>query len=257
MKARQVLSTFLIAAIAVFATTLFPPKSVKATYNPGWNSATGQVLINPTQGKTIMICGTSITVSGNKWVDNITGFGAANIYNYATSGTRWINFGGSTTRQQSGDQVQAAINAGITPDIIIFDIGTNDLGSATSTVATALAKDTSTLDKTKCIEAQRWDYLKCQIQWPSAKIFLLTPLQRKDVDVLSSTYAQFRSDEISLANYMNVIVIDQSTQAGFNMDFEVWSSAGRLMLDGLHPNATGAVIQAKFIMTQVQNYMPQ
>lgn len=245
---------FLKAIGTATGLSLLLPKKSNATYIPGGSSLTGY-LANPTQGKVIMICGTSITVSGNKWVDNITAFGAANIYNYAANGARWINFGGAGTRQQAGDQVQAGIDAGITPDIIIFDLGTNDLSSATSTVATAISKDLATLDKTKCIEAQRWCYLKAQTQWAGVKIFSTTPLQRKDVDIFSFT--TYRSDFLALAGYHNVIPIDQSYFAGFNMDFEIWGSPGRLMLDGLHPNSTGAPVQAKVIISTVVSSMIQ
>lgn len=225
------------------------------TYNPGWNSATGQVLINPTQGKKILIIGDSISVSGNKWVDFITGFGASATYNYSVNGAKVIDFGGATTNQQASDQVLAAISDGRTPDVIIINLSTNDLGSATSTVATARGKVLASLDRTKYIEALRWLFLKCQTQWTTAKVFFCTPIQRADLDIFS--YTAMRADSISLAAYHNVIIIDQTSEAGFNMDFEVVSGAGRLLLDGIHPNSTGAPIQAKYIMYKVQDNMPQ
>lgn len=234
-----------LAAFAATITSLAIFKRSNATYKPSWGGSGGLLLANRAAGKKLTIFGDSICLP-SRWPNYVTNF--QSVTSYAVSASTYKDY--ETSDRWCSTQINNAIAAGQNPDIIVLGHGTNDQETALGTYAAALAKTSlANLDRTNLHEAVRWALWKCRTQWPNAKIFVLTPLQRGDIDIVALT--GLRSCLVSWANYYGAVVIDQTFEAGVCKDFEVSGGSGQNLSDGIHPNTSFQQKQADFITGKI------
>lgn len=236
----------------VGGSTLLPKKS-NGTYNPGWNSASGQLMVKPTTGKKLLLFGDSITetlganlVLRDNWPNYITGLNLLSTSNYARWAAQYKDFASpDNPRELISQQITDAITANETPDIILFAAGTNDQETLMGSYATAMGKATlDDMDRTLLYEALRWCYWKVKVQWPNAKVFSCLPVQRTGYDVPAMTL--LRTALVSMANIYNIKIIDQTFESGIVSYLEPL-----YLIDGTHPNAAGNALIAKLIISKI------
>lgn len=102
-----------------------------------------------------------------------------------------------------------------------------------------LPVDISTVDKMKFAGAFRYAIENLQRVYPNAKIFICTPIQAVDSFRTYDSMNIRRNYLKELANRISVEHID-TFECGICGMYEIWHSEGRDLIDGLHPNASGA-----------------
>lgn len=229
----------------------------------------------PYAGKSLLLFGDSITetedIDNNKvtygtdtranWPDYaLPLLHPSAAFNYAKSGARFASSAsGLTTYQKLENQIAKAITDARTPDVIVVSIGTNDWGNSTASgggllvlgdYTTAMGKAIGSLDKTVSMEAARFNFYTIQNQWPNARKFYCTPLQRGDYtpDAMTPTVDAFAQ----MAQRYGFEVIDCFRESGILTDFENPSTAGRDLSDGLHPDASGQLKQGQLIAARLR-----
>lgn len=229
-------------------------------------------------------------------------------YNLAVSGAHWADYvdtiydgnpvlGGNNINNVLGNQVQKIINNpdiyNTAPDVIIIAAGTNDTTPITAdktdyemrveidshfnensttpiqvTEPTFDESDTYKEHRRTIAGAMRYCILKLQSLYPSAKIYILTPIQgsyNPNKDYL--TQIEIKQRYITeVAKHLSVPVIHVGEECGISRDFEYggtywkeeWdpnnNKTGRDLFDGLHPNTNGSWKMAKYIYNKLKNY---
>ncbi|KAF0598719.1 SGNH/GDSL hydrolase family protein [Acinetobacter baumannii] len=222
----------------------------------------------------VAICGDSITETSN--VDN----GIVNqpsfrtqwptyLYeklqptkfsNYAKSSASFKESGQTNQWQMISHQINMMIANQENPDIIIVAMGTNDMnpkeGETTPNFEkigdydTAMSKSTlASLDRTLSLEAARWAFWTIRKNFPNAVCFYANPLQR--ALATSEVLAPFIEGFSKLALRHGFNLIDQHHELGIVHELEKSIGNGQFLADGLHPNATGKILQANYILSKV------
>ncbi|QHV97962.1 SGNH/GDSL hydrolase family protein [Spirosoma endbachense] len=175
------------------------------------------------------------------------------VDSFATS-SAWIKDkpGATVASESFSVQLQMAIDQAVSPDVIGIFLGTNDsFSSNIGTYETAMAKATlADLDRAGSLyESLRYHYWKISTQWPNAKVFHATPLQRADrtIDQMKTI-----TDAIKrMAATYCVRVIDAEAESGIIRQFEVAAGAGRYLTDGVHPGTDGRKMLADYYMKRI------
>lgn len=211
-------------------------------------------VIKTTSGKSIIICGDSITATNDRtnWPTfALPLLGISDNGNYAYSGAHWENFAGFVGLQQMSDQVAAAIASGVTPDIVVVAMGTNSFiptkfGSYDATMAKALVD----LDINNVMDACRKNLYDLANAYPNARLFYGTPIQRASMDV--DTERGYVDQYVKMAKNYNYTIIDAFNEVGIQREFEVSGAAGRWLVDGLHPGTPGKELMGKFYAKRIE-----
>ena len=222
-----------------------------------------------------------IDVNGNtithlKWAKILERyFRCSDLRNYALSGASYKDAVRSSgnERQNVSYQITLALNdaenpngvfptaGAFVPDIVFFALGTND-GVPNDTYDSAMAKTVykedgvtidyeatlAALDTSKFGEAVRKAFMRVRKQWPAALYFCILPLQRvaREQQPLNELLKQ-------MAQRYSMIVVDGATEMGVVRDFEVGSSFGAFLKDGLHPNKDGQKLFARLVINAIKN----
>ena len=157
----------------------------------------------------------------------------------AVTGVTTMTFPG---RSELADQVSSI---GADADIITVLIGMNDyqLGNPLGDANAVLQKPYESLDRSLSFaEAFRYCLETIKRNHMQAVIYVILPLQTRLGGPVS--LEQFRTTEITIANYLSIPVIFANTESG------LWSG-GTLIPDGAHPNDTGHTVLANYIARRI------
>jgi lysophospholipase L1-like esterase len=172
--------------------------------------------------------------------------------NYAKSGASFREYTGQLTWQAISHQINTALTNGETPDFIVLSCGTNDALVNLGDYATAMGRATlADLDMSNTAEAMRWALWSIRTNWPAAKCFYVLPLQRADVE--TSVRQPLLDLLTQMAERYSFVVIDAHHQSDIVKDFEVWGSAGRDLVDGLHPMDSGQKKMSNLVTSVIRN----
>ncbi len=179
------------------------------------------------------------------------------LSNYAKSGASYRNRAGLTNWQRVPYQVQQAVSNGAQVNLGFFGAGTNDaassdwmtyLGDFDTAMGKAMLSD---LNLDLIYESLRWCFWTAALNWPDATWFVLLPLQRADK---STSSLQPLYDAITrMAKEHNFHVVDCTFASGIVRQFEVWNMQGRRLVDGLHPDEGGQLLQSNCVCSKVRN----
>jgi len=204
-------------------------------------------------------------------------FNANELRCYAKSGATYRNQNGGQFRQSLREQVDLAIadrlNTGgafsvndFTPDIVIFALGTNDLGVTEFDADSALAKvvweddpiqvdydaTVAALDLSKAMDAALYAYLTIRKYWPMALGIVVAPIQRMSIDVYGSTFAE---NLAKVAKYCGFVFANGADLSNISRFSNVSGTNGSSLIDGLHPNPIGQNMMARMMISLVaSNY---
>ncbi len=187
----------------------------------------------------------SLTNVGTNWPTYaMTELGVTDWYNFAKDGSTYHDVPNSSDYQTFYKQFGLAKSTGITPDIIIVSYGTNDYQHPnTDTYESVMnVQNLDNLDRTNLHGALRYCYWALREKYPSAVIFVGTPIQRPDTLI----YTELRQAIIEMANTYCLHIIDAGTESGICKQFETWGGSGRYLKDGLHPNEAGKKLQGHY-----------
>lgn len=143
-------------------------------------------------------------------------------------------------------------------DIIIIAAGSNDSSSSfDADIEPAFTNnntpvDLSNVNRTTFAGAFRYSVETLQRLYPNAKIFICTPIQAVDIIRPYSGMNTKRNYLKDLANRISVEYID-TFECGICGIYENYHANGRDLVDGLHPNASGAKKIAKYNVKNVIN----
>lgn len=216
------------------------------------------------------------TVTHPKWAKILERyFRCSDLRNYALSGASYKDAErqSGNERQNVSYQITLALNdaenpngvfptaGAFVPDIVFFALGTND-GVPNDTYDSAMAKTVykedgvtidyeatlAALDTGKFCEAVRKAFMRVRKQWPAALYFCILPLQRvaREQQPLNELLKQ-------MAQRYSMIVVDGAAEMGIVRDFEVGSSFGAFLKDGLHPNKEGQKLFARLAVNAIKN----
>jgi lysophospholipase L1-like esterase len=203
-----------------------------------------------TTGKKLLIFGDSIATMWPSYIQ-MPYWGA--VSNFAIS-SAWVKDKAVFTDagESFSIQIQRAIDAAAQADVIIMCLGTNDSPTSNiGTYETAMAKTTlESLDRSNSFyEALRYAYWKISLQWPNAKLFHATPLQRADrtLDLVKQIADAIRK----MAATYCVQVIEAQAESGIVGVFEVANGQGKYLTDGVHPSTAGRKLLADYYMRKL------
>jgi lysophospholipase L1-like esterase len=215
--------------------------------------------INKVAGKVMLTFGDSITDNytstavaangGVTWVNHACAILGITNVNYAVWGTSLSKTGGIWTK------VNEAITANVAADIIVIAGGTNDYSyqSDLGTYSTAMAASTQgALDKDKIFEAVRYILWRITEHWPDARIFFSMPPQNINSGLDIYDLAWLYDAIEKMCGIYGVRVVNTHKESGIIKQFEVISSNGRYLADGLHPNANGKIVYGKYIANEIR-----
>jgi hypothetical protein len=142
-------------------------------------------------------------------------------------------------------------------DLILIAAGTNDIAPSGDFEDSFVAEDApvpiSTLNRTVFASAVRYAVETLQKLYPNAAVFVCTPPQAY---VNTRTYLSTKTKRdylITICERLSVQYID-TFMCGISAMWEVKSSNGRDLRDGLHPNANGAKKIAQYNAREIINY---
>ncbi|MBR4554395.1 MAG: SGNH/GDSL hydrolase family protein [Ruminococcus sp.] len=152
------------------------------------------------------------------------------------------------------------VRAGLAPepDVFAFALGTNDSeGCFGDAVKALLGKtlDAESLDLFTEAGAMRWCIQRIAEEFPSARIFVLTPIQAADPAHNAKTEKQIREVFIPVAGAMGAQIIDCFHGCGICEKFEVPGGEGRHLRDGLHPLPSGQQLEGRFAAKEIRTNM--
>jgi len=163
--------------------------------------------------------------------------GIGEMWNYAKSGAHYKDDEGLSFYQKISNQISTAIDNHADADIIVLSAGTNDANGNYGDYDAAMSVESlSALVKTNLYEAIRWAMWTLKKTYPNALCFVTTPIQRADREPHNTI-----SDAIkSMGKRYNFIIMDAEIESGIIRENEIWGSEGVYLVDGLHPNESGA-----------------
>lgn len=131
-------------------------------------------------------------------------------------------------------------------NLITVMIGVNDYlrPNILGNLDVVLAKPFALLDRTLSFaEAFRFNLETIKRNFPFAKILIITPIQTNwgGNPLGLKAYVDF---EIAIANYLSIPVYDA-------FDYGLWVGNTDVMPDGLHPNNTGHILLADYVLSEI------
>lgn len=129
-------------------------------------------------------------------------------------------------------------------DLITIMIGVNDwsVGNYIGEVQLVLAKPYATLDKSLSFaEAFRYNMETIKINFPYAKIFIITPINSTSQNYLFEEYVEI---EIAIANYLSIPIINARDGSGIYQGSPYFS-------DTVHPNNDGHIALANYVASKI------
>ena len=222
------------------------------------------------KNKKILYMGDSITALGGErgWVEHCNNILKPELYvNIAVSSARWCDYSDTvydgapvsgSHNNTIGNQVEKILRGKDSEnenyeevaeysdfDIICIALGTNDsIGSITENIEDAFTIGDTVLsadsvDRTTIKGAFRYAIEKLQGQYPNAQIFICTPIQGYITTKVYENTKKIGRHLIDLADRMSVEYIN-TFECGICGLYELSGENGRDLIDGLHPNASGA-----------------
>jgi len=202
-------------------------------------------LIDPAEEYTAL--GDSIT-EGTGATDGLGSY--ADRINEQVGFTVYTNLGagGATVKPTVGradfnDQVD---NIPLTSSLITVLIGVNDwsLGNSLGDVQAVLAKSYATLDRTLSFaEAFRYNMETIKINFPNAKIYVITPINATEQNDYFEEYVEV---EIAIANYLSIPVINARDGSGIY-------SGSPYFADIVHPNNAGHIVLKNYVLSKLNS----
>lgn len=234
-------------------------------------------------GKKILFMGDSITQLAAGWSKQIQDIlKPSRAINVAVTGARLVDYAGTVydgnpvyngsdnnVNNVFGNQVEKIVRGVDSThanyskvsdyeefDVIFVAFGTND-NMPSGDIETSFYSDgavvgINSVNRTTWHGAFRYGIEKLQKLYPSAKIFVCTPIQGADA---TKSYSSIKTKGDYLKNLcarMSVHCID-TMQCGICSIYEVSGANGRDLRDGLHPNESGALKIAKYNAAAVAN----
>ena len=214
-----------------------------------------EALPNRLQNKKVMFFGDSITWNEDRYVaDLLAKSGMTKIHNFAVTGATLTNnqntvMDGNPSQNSNNtvpNQVQQMLNGTYeTPDIVIISASTNDADSHFVYDETQFAdSDVDNCDLRNASGAIRWMYEKIMSVYPNAQVYYATPIQSASPTRTFSMLKNKRDVIVESCERMSVYIIDAFYKSGVYSAFEINGSNGKYLIDGLHPNANGAIVIA-------------
>lgn len=153
------------------------------------------------------------------------------------------------------------VNNGIAPkpDVFAFAMGTNDaldcLGDPEKALSGKSLENNDNIDLFTEAGAMRWCIQRIMEEYPSVRIFVLTPLQTANPEHNRKTEQQIETVMKKVAGGMSAQIIDCYHNSGICEKFEVENGAGRYLRDGLHPEVVGQVLEGAYAAKEIRNNM--
>jgi len=134
-------------------------------------------------------------------------------------------------------------------ELITVMVGVNDaiVNNTLGDLPTVLGKTYASLDKTLSFtEAFRYNIETLKINFPSAKIIIISPLKTTSAWTTSANLQKYIDAEIAICNYLSVPFIDANNLSGIY-------PTGTFTPDGLHPNDAGYALLADCVLKGIIN----
>lgn len=232
----------------------------------GWNFNANEIVPKYT-GKNVLTLGDSITAYGpsadNGWQNYFNQVvKASRIDNVAVSGAHWRDLNDNTVydgnpqpdsseQNVMGNQVQKIINNRSNYlsdyDVIFLAAGTNERGNILPTYAEIDAQYYDAEGKVKPLSEVkrntwpgcfRWVYENLRQLFPTAKIYVMTPIQRYGTTMFQLVDTITQIEEL-LSERISVDSINMLNCGVYGSSYNGTSNSGDF-IDGLHPNEKGA-----------------
>ncbi|WP_353158469.1 SGNH/GDSL hydrolase family protein [Myroides odoratus] len=144
------------------------------------------------------------------------------------------------------------------PDIIIVAMATND--SALEVPNAIINYINTPLDQLNRAEnmvtGMRWFIEYLIALCPKAQIIYSTPIQANPTSSRKYSITKVKRDRaLEVCNYYGIPVIDSFNESGISEKFEIASSPGKYLSDGLHPNDMGKQLMANFLGNRIKNLL--
>lgn len=166
------------------------------------------------------------------------------------------------TNNVLGNQIQKIINNSYeTPDFIVISIGTN--GGITTTENDIYSSyydnqgnkiDISNVDRTTIAGAVRYAIEKLQYIYPDVPIFWCSPIQAANSIRNVNNINDWNKNLHLLCDYASIICVD-SNLCGICGINETSGSNGKYLIDGLHPNESGAKVLGEYNARIISEYL--
>lgn len=228
------------------------------------------------QTKKVIAIGDSITALGNtnrgwlKYFNNIqpieiianTAVNAAIIKDNENTVYDGNPTESNPTNNVLGNQIQKIIsNSYETPDFIVISIGTN--GGITTTENDIYNSyydnqgnkiDINNVDRTTIAGAFRYAIEKLQYIYPGVPIFWCSPIQAANSIRNVNNINDWNKNLHLLCDYSSIICVD-SNLCGICGIYETSGSNGKYLIDGLHPNESGAKVLGEYNARIISGYL--
>ena len=140
------------------------------------------------------------------------------------------------------------------PDVFAFAMGTNDdIGCLGDPEKELRGKTADNADLFTEAGAMRWCIQTISENFPSARIFVLTPIQSGRPDHNAKIERQIKEIFIPVTGAMSVTLIDCFHGSGICEKFETVDGEGRYLRDGLHPKENGQALEGAFAAKEIEN----
>lgn len=140
------------------------------------------------------------------------------------------------------------------PDIFAFAMGTNDDINYLGDAETALqGKTLENVDLFNEAGAMRWCLQRIMEEFPTARVFVLTPIQTATPEHNRKIELQIETVMKKVAGAMGAQIIDCFHNCGICEKFEVIGGKGKYLRDGLHPDIPGQKLEGAYAAKEIRN----
>jgi hypothetical protein len=210
-------------------------------------SGSGVAPIPPLQGKKWAAMGSSITAQTN-YTTPLQSYSGMTLTNLGVSGAA-LGLDARSSPHYGSGQIYAEIpSIPANTDIVTLESGPNDFADSASAVPLGKLGDTTTSTYYGALYAAA---VAIKAQAPSSKLVFINAYgsdptsmpaySASHTNVNGNTLAQFQQAVIDVAHYLGFPSIDVGRNAGIGL-----LTAAAITVDGLHINATGGVLHAKY-----------
>ncbi len=145
------------------------------------------------------------------------------------------------------------------PDVFAFAMGTNDdincLGNAEKALTGKKLEGNENINLFTEAGAMRWCIQRIMEEYPSVRIFILTPIQTATPEHNYKIEVQIETVMKKIAGAMSVQLIDCFHNCGICEKFEVIGGEGKYLRDGLHPGIEGQTLEGAYATKEIRNNM--